>query len=194
MRQEAGEIWHAGLGTLTEGVGSLMFDGANAYVYPYADHIVNVPVTSSWFDFTSYDVPFIQMVLHGSIPYSVPPVNLSDNPDRLLLRAIETGASPYFIFTGADGSVVKETRMHEVFSSYWEHWFDTALNWHKVLEEMVGDLTAVPIYAHQYITEKITQTTFENGVAIYVNYAEEGAWVEEHFIPGQGYLRVEGVR
>ena len=53
-----------------EKVGSILADQANAYALPYADHIINVPLSSSKFDIFDAEIPFYQIVMHGVVPYS----------------------------------------------------------------------------------------------------------------------------
>ena len=74
-------------------VGRVMISGGNAYTLPYADVLVNAPSTSGY-NLTDKN-SFLQMVIHV---YRLrgDPLNFSHDRRAGLLKAVETGAYPYF--------------------------------------------------------------------------------------------------
>ena len=48
----------------SEKISTVFADGANSYVLPYVTNVSNVPVYSSGFNVTDFDIPFYQMVIH----------------------------------------------------------------------------------------------------------------------------------
>ena len=49
---------------------SLMVNKGNIYSVKYADHIVDMCVDSSHFTYSSYNIPFVGLVLHGYVSYA----------------------------------------------------------------------------------------------------------------------------
>ena len=58
-----------------EKLGGNSVDVGNAYILKYANRINYAPVKDSGYYFTDETVPFYQMVVHGSIPYSGGPLS-----------------------------------------------------------------------------------------------------------------------
>ena len=74
----------------------LLIEGANAHLIPHASAVMHVPYRDAAYDIVTRTIPFMQMVLHGSVPYSSEPVNYQADPRTALLRAIESGSSLAF--------------------------------------------------------------------------------------------------
>ena len=75
-------------------------------------------------------VPFYQMVIHGSIDYSGEALNLrdADIDDALLLTYIEYGCAPRFTFSWEDSSVMKYTSSADQYSTCYQTWMSDAVN------------------------------------------------------------------
>ena len=71
-------------------------NGANAFVIPYVSQIRDLTMTNSALIGETAAVPFVQMILGGSVFYSSEAINLAEEPMREVLSCIETGTSPSF--------------------------------------------------------------------------------------------------
>ena len=125
----------------------VMTNDGNAYVWKYVDHIVGVSLDSSRYNFSSKSVPFIGIVLHGSISFAGEPLNMEGDLNYAILKAIENGASPYFILSYQNTEVLKE---NEQFSKYYSIRYDI---WENDIENIYDKLnTAVGDVQNKYIT------------------------------------------
>jgi hypothetical protein len=88
--------------------GKLLADEANAYSFKYLDSIVNVDLDGSRMLQQSEAIPFYGMVVHGSINIAGAPINMSGDLKYDVLKAIENGASPYFVLAYQNSSRLKE--------------------------------------------------------------------------------------
>ena len=95
---------------------SIVADKACAFALPFADHVMNAPAASSYFDMTDAAVPFYQIALSGIVPYALPASNLAPSPDAMFLKAVETGAGLSNAWMYRDPSLLKDTDYdrHEV--------------------------------------------------------------------------------
>ncbi len=93
---------------LSENYGDVMIEGGNAYTWQYADHILNLAIDSSHYLSSSNAVPFLGIVLHGYMQYTGAPINMEGNLKYGVLKAIESGASLYFILTYQNATKLKE--------------------------------------------------------------------------------------
>ena len=81
-------------------------------------------MTSSNYFITDENVPFYQMVVHGSIPYSSDPGNLSYDLRYHVLKWVEYGCMPYFELTFQKSINLKNTEYSRLFTSYYSQWND----------------------------------------------------------------------
>lgn len=152
-----------------------LLDGGNAYTFAYADSIVNVPMESSGFILFDEDVPFMQIVLHGYVNYAGEPFNLAQNVGNSLLKAIETGASPYYLWTFEDSSVLKDSYFDNLYATNFRYWLQDAVESYKRINAALGEVADQRIVGHERLGDQVYVTEFENGDKIYVNYGEREA-------------------
>jgi len=108
---------------LSETYGNVMTTGGNAYTWQYVDHILDMPIDSSRYLAASNAVPFSGIVLHGYKQYSGSPINMEGNIDYGILKAIENGASLYFILTYDNATVLKEDpKLSQYYSVRYDIW------------------------------------------------------------------------
>ncbi|MBR6548002.1 MAG: hypothetical protein IKT68_00520 [Clostridia bacterium] len=148
----------------------LLFDGGNAYVLPYADDLMNVAISSSNHYLSEADVPFMQIVLHGYIPYAASSMNLSDNYDVQLLKSVEYGANLAYTLNYANAEMVKNTNYSELYSTNFDHWKSQAVADYKKVAAVLDGCQSATIQDHTQLAEGVYKTTYDNGVSVLVNY------------------------
>ena len=107
-REDSKEFTVEAFKALSETYGNVMTTGGNAYTWQYVDYILDMPIDSSRYLAASNTVPFTGMILHGYVQYSGSPINMEGNIQYGILKAIENGASIYFILTYDNATVLKE--------------------------------------------------------------------------------------
>ena len=190
-RSDITPIWKQTLGKLQSQQGSILVDNANAYAFSSVDHISNAPIGSNQLDITDESVPFYQMVLHGFVSYSVPQVNLADDPEEMVLKAAETGSSLSYAWIGReDVTVLRDTPLDYLFSANYRPWLDTMAQDYKRLKEALSPLADKRITKHRQISTGLTETTFENGAKVIVNYNRESKSVNGKIVGARDFLVV----
>ena len=136
-----------------EGMAGLMTDGGNAYTYQYVDHLLNVALDSSRFMKASNSVPFIGMVLHGYVQFAGSPINMEGDINYAMLKAIENGASLYFIMSYRNTNYLKEFfDLSQYYSVNYSIWKEDVIKYYNELNEVMGDIQTSLIIDHQFIT------------------------------------------
>jgi len=165
-------------------------DGANAYVLPYVDHILNMPVTSNDLYITTKAVPFYQIVVHGFVSYSGGPINLSSNHRWNMLKTIETGGYPYYVLCYRDSTILKDTPYHYLYSIGYEQWKGEMVEFYERANEVLAGLQDQAITYHAEVAPNVFATGFENGARVVVNYRSEPAVIDGVTIPAQDFILV----
>ena len=151
-REDAKEFTVEAFKHFDDNYGEVMTDGGNAYVWKYADHILGVSLDSSRYNFASEAVPFIGVVLHGSIRFAGEPLNMEGDLNYAMLKAIENGASPYFILSYQNTQVLKEDELlSKYYSIRYDIWSDDILGTYSILNGVLCDVQDKYIVDHQFL-------------------------------------------
>lgn len=131
----------------------IMVEGGNAYTWKYIQHILDAPLDSSQFLVSSYSVPFLGVVLHSYMNYAGSPLNMEGNVNYAKLKAIESGASPYFILAFDNTDILKD---YYVWSHYYsvryDIWKDDVVELYNELNEALKDVQDKTIVKHEFLS------------------------------------------
>lgn len=148
----------------------MLFENGNAYVIPYADHLLSVPNMSSDFDSENISVPFTQAVLHGSISYAASPQNLSTNSRVSQLYSIAFGSAPYMAFITNSDSLISNTKYEtEWYSLQDDSRLDDFLQYCIALRDLRKSTANEYIISSDKISDDVICTVYSNGIKVYVN-------------------------
>lgn len=152
---------------------NLLLETAASYAIPYAEHIREMPVSSSGFAACSYEIPFLQMVIHGVKSYSMPSINLSGNEKYYMLKAIETGSSLDYSLVGAEYSYLKETPLDVLNGTEYSLWKSKAKEQALILADCMHGTVGSYITDYQIINNQVRIVEYENGSRFLINYSDE---------------------
>ena len=141
---------------------NVMTDVGNVYAAKYADHILNVSTDFSSFRFSSYAIPFVGMILHGHVSYSATPLNYSGSPDYDILRAIESGANPYYIVCYQNTAYMKDDKtLNKYYGIDYANWYDEILTAYNKMNVVLRDLQTYEIVGHTTVLAERTADSCE---------------------------------
>lgn len=152
---------------------NIFADGANAYILPYASHIINIPVHSSSFDISDMDVPFYQTVLHGIIPYTSTAVNSSANISDMLLMSAVTGSNLYYDIINSSDEI-RNTESDYLFYADSSYWTETISGQYSIISPVLKSVSNATItgYTVENSGQKII-TDFSSGDVIKADFSEK---------------------
>lgn len=170
------------------------FANANAYTFAYADRVFEAPVQSSGFDSFDYDVPFYQMVLHGTVNMTSSALMQSANPTSVYLKSVEYGMELLYNGIYADSSALTGTAFDYLYSSDYGLWIDDAVEKYAAYAPLLNRIYDSQIISNTKIAEGVKKTVYQNGVTVYVNYNSETVAAENVLIEPQSfaYREAEG--
>lgn len=165
----------------------LTFSNPNAYLFEYADYMVNIPVCSSKSILFDEDIPFLQTVLRGMKNMAGESMNITDVSEKAFLQHLEFGTDMKYALMEADSEVLLTTDLTYLYSAKYETFKDQIKERYKAfaqLGEAVGDST---ISAHSRSGD-VAVTAYSNGAKVYVNYGDESATVDGVTIGAMDYV------
>lgn len=173
-------------------IGSVEASAPNAYALPYVDYVLDVPSDSSHYYIEDETIPFYQMVIRGIKPYTIEAFNFSADKDIQLLKAIETGANPYYTWIGQDTSVLKETKYDGLYSSDYKSWMNSAVSDFETIKNVYAKIQNSTIDKYEKLANGVYRTTYSNGVSIIVNYSTDEYWIGNTMVAPNKYVIQQG--
>ncbi len=172
--------------------GSAETEGGNACLLGAADFFTDVPYEDFGYQATTAHVPFYQIALHGLVDYAARPGNLSSDLEKEVLRWVEMGFTPFFELTYENTEELMYTNYQSLFSAEYTAWLDRVVRAAKQFTEgPLAGLCGQFITDHERLSETLTKVTYENGTAVYVNYASEPAMADGREIGPKSWLAAE---
>ena len=151
-REDAKKHTQALFESMREDYDLVMTEGANAYTWKYVDYIINAPLDSSRYNMSANAVPFIGVVLHGSVEFAGTPLNMEGNIGYSMLKAIENGAGLYFVLCYENYEELKEDmRLSEYYSVRYDILKSDVIKYYTVLNDLTKDLQLQKIVGHQFL-------------------------------------------
>ncbi len=158
----------------------LMLAGAPMNIVRNADYLYGISFDISGVQTNYYTaVPFIPAVIHGSVVYSGAPANSDGISTINLLKAVEYGALPHYIWTFDKNS-----------EKYYEYSLTEAVDFCIDAQKNLSDLTSRRITEHFEYEDGVFCTGYEGGVRVYVNYNNYSVIIGEVSVMPYDYLRI----
>jgi len=165
---------------------------ANDYAAVNSDYINDVPLYSSKYSISSYDVPFYQLVFKGYRPMSSVSLNLCSDKKDALLRCVESGISPsYTLYYNFDKELV--TNEHSfIFGSHFEGNRDDIVTSVNSVKDYLNSIEGATVTEYIRLSKTASVTKFDNGVYAVVNFGESEITTDYGKVPAKSYITGRG--
>lgn len=160
LREESKEYIMQGLAYFKNQNYDVMVDAGNAFTWSYVDHILGVPLDSSRYSAEMTAVPFSGVVLHGYKQFASTPLNMEGNLSYAMLKAMESGASVYFILSYANTELLKEDEvLSQNYSVRYDIWQNRLVEIYHELNNVLADVQTKLIVNHEVLNLDPTTNT-----------------------------------
>ncbi|AJS60937.1 DUF5696 domain-containing protein [Paenibacillus sp. IHBB 10380] len=190
-RSHTAETYLAAMNELSKAVPSVLMYGANDYMLPYANQVLDVPIDSSQYIYISETVPFVQMVLKGYKDYYAPYGNFFANPQTNLLRMIETASFPSYYLTHESSYKLKNTNSNDVYTSSYEDWREPMAETYRMLNEALQPVRDAAMEDRVVLEDGVVQVIYDSGMAVIVNYTSRDYHRGNISVPAKGFQVIE---
>lgn len=157
-----------------------------ALYWQYHDSLLDLQVESSNYVFVGEEVPFLPIVLKGSMPYYAPYINFNANHEAYVLNMIEYGAYPSFIVTKENASHLQLTNSSGLYSTQYELYEEQIVAYNKIFQEISESVGNAQIVDHKRSGKQVV-VTYSNDVKIYLNYASQSATIDNQNVAAMSY-------
>lgn len=164
------------------------FYAPNNYLWKYTDDYLDIAMTNSQYLYETDTVPFLQILLKGSIDYYAPYANQSAYSTFDILKMVEYGAYPSFVIAAEDNFELQDTPLEDYFSINFNDWESTINEVYHKVSEALNAVEGAYIEKHTVLAEGVVKVDYSSGVSIYVNYNEKEFTVDNKTISGSSYM------
>lgn len=183
LREAASQEISKAISPLSTGHSTMASTG-NFYLLKNIDSVVNIPLSSTVSGSGAYvSVPFVQLVLHGTVDYAGEAMNTSINQHELMLKCIEYGACPHYVW-----NYVSTGTENDIF--YYDNTINTAAEFYTKANEALNDLRDARMTDHYEIDDGVFCTEYDTGSMIYVNYTDSDFTVLGAVVEARSFIRI----
>lgn len=152
---------------------NIMINMGNDYMLPYADMVTNMELSGSEYTIIDKTVPFYQLALHGYVNYTGESLNITQNFEDELLRSAEYGAGLSFTLMDETAFALQKTLYTQYFGADYDAWHDRMIEIYTRYNQELGHVYNQRMTDHQWLSDTVSCTTYEDGTKVYVNYGYE---------------------
>jgi len=160
---EAISLYQETLAGLNENT-KLNLSNPNMYLWQYTDRYLQMPVGTSQYVFETDTVPFLQMILYGTMEMYAPYSNFSFYTESDILKMIDYNMSPSFILSEEPSYLLADTASADLYSTEFSQY-------EEMIVSIYSKVNAVLSETKGY--EWTNRTVFANGV-ICNTYEKDG--------------------
>lgn len=185
-RNNTADIYANTLAAVNEDT-NLILEQPFAYLWDEADAFLDMPLGSSDYMYVDEEVPFLSMVLKGILPMYSDYVNFEANKTEFFLQMVEAGVYPSFYVTYENSSALIYTNSSDLYSTEFDTYKDTIIEYDEELRAVAQKVDGAFIIKHEKMDTGITKVTYDNGVVIYINYADKDVTMGDLKIEAMSY-------
>lgn len=158
------------------GAGAVTY--GNTYALAHARLVEDLPDRINQYFGENEMAPFLPIALHGYLPYSMTPINLSGNPQTAWLQDMAYGALPAFTLTAASSRALIGAATPGIYSSAYGAWKSVVAREYRQMDALASTDNQ-PIVGFRQLGAGATVTRYANGVTVTVNLRSGAVAVQE---------------
>lgn len=165
----------------------LILEQPFSYLWKYAGAFLDMPVGSSDYMFLDEEVPFLSIVLKGTLPMYSDYVNFEANKTEFFLQLVESGVFPSFYVTYENSAALIYTNSSNLYSTEFSTYRDTIVDYDKQMRQIAAATDGATITNHEKLSGGVTRVTYSNGTVVYVNYSNQPVSVDGYTVDALSY-------
>lgn len=154
----------------------LNLENPNMYLWKYTDRYLQSPVTTSQYVFETDTVPFLQMVLNGTMEVYAPYSNFSFYTQPDILRMIDYNLSPSFILSMEPSYHLASTPSADRYSTEFDQYEGRVEEVYTKVNEVLSQVIGYQWIGRTVLENGVILNTYQEGSdtkQIIINYSEE---------------------
>lgn len=159
----------------------------NAYLWKYVDRFLDTPVFSTQYIIETDNVPFLQLVLNGTMELYAPYSNFSFYTDKDVLRMIDYNVYPSFLLSNESSHYLASTNSANLYSTEYNLYRDLIVETYEKVNDSLGKVINCRWIDREVLDDGIVLNTYDNGTQILINYTENPYYFRNTTIDALSY-------
>lgn len=169
----------------------LALSSPNAYAAGYADIIFDTPINHSNHALLDESIPFYSIALSNVSECVAPAFNNNNIGKDIVLYSISFGCAPCYAWIYENASSLIGTTLSNLSNVNYNSTIEEAEENYNIFVDLGEKSDGSEIYSHKYINSLLTETTYENGLKVYVNFSDEEQSIGDgSYVSARSYLTV----
>ena len=174
----------------------LNLETPNLYLWEYASRFLQAPVGGSQYVFQTDDVPFLQMVLRGTMEVYGPYCNFSFYTREDVLRMIDYNVSPSFILSRQPSHLLTDTLSADLYSTEFEQYRELVMDIYGQVNGVLSKVQGMRWTGRTVPENGLAVNEYRDGdgaVQVGINYTDSPLTYQGREIPPKSAVVLEGV-
>jgi len=164
----------------------------NAYLFAYTDRYLQMNVYTTQYLIETDTVPFLQILLQGTMELYAIYSNFSFYTDDDVLRMIDYNVYPSFVVTKEPSFVLTDTNSSEYYSTEYTLYEDMIQSIYSRVNTALSPVINADWLNREVVELGLIRNTYSNGVTILINYTDVTKSVDGHDIAPASFLVLGG--
>ena len=145
----------------------------NMYLWKATDRFLQAPSLNTQYIIETDTVPFLQLVLNGTMEVYAPYSNFSFYTQGDILRMIDYNLYPSFVVTNEPAHLLSVTNSMTYYSTEYNIYRDIIKNVYTQVSAALSQVKGIDWIDRRVLANGVVVNTYANGVKIYINYTED---------------------
>ncbi|MCI9566012.1 MAG: hypothetical protein HFG30_08450 [Eubacterium sp.] len=167
----------------------------NKYLWKYTDRYLQSTVGTSQYVYETDTVPFLQMVLHGTMEVYAPYANFSFYSTTDQLRMIDYNINPSFVLTKKPSYLLSATKSSDYYSTEFEQYEELVKNIYATVNKPLSQVIGYSWTGRNVVEDGVIANTYEKDgdiKTVIINYTEDEVTVNGNKVAKLSAAVVEG--
>jgi hypothetical protein len=144
----------------------------NMYLWDMTDRFINTPLLPTQYIIETDTVPFLQMILNGTMELYGPYANFSFYTRRDILRMIDYNVYPSFVLTEEPAYLLSDTNSSGFYSTSYELYRDIIIDMYNEMSDVYERILGQTWVGRDVLCNGVILNTYSGGTRVMINYTE----------------------
>lgn len=189
------ELFQNAIAKIKEDGATINLDSPNQYLWKYTDRYLQSPVGTSQYVYETDSVPFLQMVLNGTMEVYAPYSNFSFYSTADMLKMIDYNLSPAFVLTEEPSYLLASTTSADYYSTEFEQYKELIGTIYDTVNDALSQVKGYSWDERTVLEDGVIANEYSlNGEVktVVINYTEDTVTVNDVTVAPESATVIEG--
>ncbi|MDR1703508.1 MAG: DUF5696 domain-containing protein, partial [Clostridiales bacterium] len=170
--EEAAELYEKTFADIKDTGLKINAETPNAFLWKHTDRFLQAPMLTTQYILETDAVPFLQLVLNGTMEIYAPHANFSFYTQADILRMIDYNTYPSFVLTQSPAYLLTATNSLMYYSTEYTIYKDIIINVYNQINAALSRVAGKAWTDREVYAEGVILNTYDDGTRIVINYTD----------------------